>query len=289
MKAVRWALLFAGLGMAGLGGGVVLAGLLLSAPRPSTIGPVPLGLEPVSFTSGPDVILRGWWLPAAGEARAALVLLHGIGGNRWQMARRAELLRAEGYAVLLYDSRGHGESTPTRVTFGALEAKDAAAAVAYARVRQPGVPVGAIGSSLGGAALLLGDTPLPVQALVVESVYGTIEAALDLRLRGVAGPAASWLAPAFLLMMPPVLGVRASDLRPIERIGQVAAPVLVLTGAADVGPSLAEARALFEQAREPKQFVAFDGAGHVDLERHAPDAYWATVLPFLAQHLQPSP
>lgn len=286
MRAVRWALLLAGLGVAGLGGGVVLAGLLLSAPRPSAIGPFPPGLEPVSFTSGPDVTLRGWWLPAAGEARAAVLLLHGIGGNRWQMARRAELLRAEGYATLLYDSRGHGESTPTRVTFGAREATDAAAAVAYARTRLPGIPVGAIGSSLGGAALLLGDTPLPVQALVVESVYGTIDAALDMRLRGVLGPAGSWLAPAFLLLMPPVLGVQASDLRPVERIGQAPAPVLVLTGAADVRPTLAEARDMFERAREPKGFVVFDGVGHVDLERHAPDAYWAAVLPFLSRHLR---
>lgn len=288
MTLLRWALLPIAAGLAGVG---VLAavGLLLSAPRPSAVGPPPPGAEAVSFTSGPDVTLRGWWLPTPGEARAAVVLLHGLGANRTQMARRAAVLHRQGYAVLLYDSRGHGESTATRITFGAREATDAAAAVAYARARLPGASVGAIGVSLGGAALLLGDTPLPVSGLVVESVYGSIESATAVRLRGVLGPAGAWLAPALLALMPPVLGVQPGHLRPTERIGAAASPILVLTGANDDRPPLAEARVLFERAREPKQFIAFDGAGHVDLERHAPDAYWAAVLPFLAQHLLPSP
>ena len=68
------------------------------------------------------------------------------------MVRRAEVLRREGYGVLLIDLRAHGESPGTRITFGAKEADDAAASVAFIRSRAPGQPIAAIGWSLGGNA-----------------------------------------------------------------------------------------------------------------------------------------
>jgi len=96
----------------------------------------------------------------------------------------------------------------------------------------PGERVGALGISLGGAAALLGPAPLDVDALVLESVYPDIDAALANRLRaalgGIVGPvAAPVLAPLFkLLLPPPILGVRPAELQPVDRIGEVRAPVL---------------------------------------------------------------
>ena len=80
---------------------------------------------------------------------------------------------------------------------------------------------------------------------------------------------------------PAVLGVAPDELRPIDRIGQAGAPVLVASGSADDRTPLSEAQALFERAPEPKRFWAVQGAGHIDLEQHDPDGYWREVLPFL--------
>jgi len=68
------------------------------------------------------------------------------------------------------------------MTFGRLEAYDARAALKFVHGRLPGIPVGAIGSSLGGAAALLGPQPLSVDALVLEAVYPRIEAAVGNRI-----------------------------------------------------------------------------------------------------------
>ena len=78
---------------------------------------------------------------------------------------------------------------------------DARAAVAFIRERLPRERIGAIGSSLGGAAALLGPAPLPVDALVLESVYPDIGSAIANRVRVVLGstlgeiaaPAIAWL------------------------------------------------------------------------------------------------
>jgi hypothetical protein len=50
--------------------------------------------------------------------------------------------------------------------------------------------------------------------------------------------------------------------------------------------TLAEAKATFERAPEPKQFWAVDGAGHFDLERYASDEYRGRVVPFLVEWLR---
>ena len=91
------------------------------------------------------------------------MLLHGVRGNRLAMLRRARLLHAEGFSVLLFDFQAHGESAGRRITFGRLEGLDAAAAVAFLLQRLPNERIGAIGSSLGGASALLCPAPLPVR------------------------------------------------------------------------------------------------------------------------------
>ncbi len=220
--------------------------------------------------------------------------MHGVHSNRLEMVRRARLLADRGTAVLLFDFQAHGESTGRRITFGKLEALDAAAAVGFARDRAPGERVGALGISLSGATALLGPEPLDVDALVLESVYPDIDAALANRLRaalgGSVGPVAvPVLGPLFKLLLPPILGVRPAELRPVDRIGEVRVPVLVAAGTADDRTTLAESQDLFAHLWAPGTFWAVPGAGHEDLQRFDPVGYGRVVLAFLDHHLRQAP
>src|SRR5262245_21216270 len=152
--------------------------------------------------------------------------MHGVHGNRLSMVPRARFLRDNGYSVLLFDSQAHGESSGDWITFGQREALDARAAVDLVRQRLPGERVAAIGSSLGGAAALLGPHPLPVDALVLEAVHPEIGTAVDNRFRAVLGPLAGPLAvlsasPLLKIVMPSIIGIRLDELRPIDRISRV--------------------------------------------------------------------
>jgi fermentation-respiration switch protein FrsA (DUF1100 family) len=284
--------LICGLFALALFGSVLAVGLFLSLPVQTRVGPPPPALEAetVSVPSKSGATLSGWF--SHGQPGGGLVILmHGVRANRWQMAQRALVLHRHGFGVLLFDFQAHGESVGRRITFGHLEARDAAAALDYARRREPGERIGVIGVSLGGAAALLAQSPLDVQALVLESVYPDIVSALADRLRtrlpGMLGMmTVPILVPTFKLIMPPILGVRIDDLRPIDRIGSVTAPLFMAAGTADTYTPMAESRALFLRAPQPKEFWAVEGAGHVDLEQFGPDAYWRHLLPFLASYLK---
>jgi alpha-beta hydrolase superfamily lysophospholipase len=271
--------------------GVIVVGLLLSAPARAIVGAAPadLPVENVSIASGSGATLRGWFIPGRTGA-GAVVLMHGVHANRLAMLRRARLFHAEGFAVLLFDFQAHGESTGTRITFGHREGQDAAAAIAYVRARLPNERVGAIGSSLGGAAALLAPAPLDVDALVLESVYSDIDAAVENRIVAVLGPIGAVVGPPttalFKLVLPPFLGVSAADLRPIDRIAQVRAPVLVAGGMLDDRTSIVETQRMFARASEPKQLWVVARARHVDLEGFVPAEYRSHVLAFMIETLQ---
>ena len=110
--------------------------------------------EPVSFTATDGLELSGWY--RASRNRAAVVLVHGGGGDRTGAVRHAELLGRHGYGVLLYDSRGRGESEGSPVGFGWGWRKDVTGALAFLRER-PDVDadrIGGLGLSTGADVLI---------------------------------------------------------------------------------------------------------------------------------------
>ena len=178
------------------------------------------------------------------------------------------------------------ESPGEHITFGSLERRDARAALDQVHREFPGQPVAAVGTSLGGAAAILADPPLPLQALVLESVYPTIEEGTANRLRIRFGPLGPPLAPLLLAQLRPRLGISPAALRPIDRIGRVRCPVFILSGTRDEHTTEDETRALFARAAEPKRLWLVPGAAHVDLLRFAGKEYEQRVLGFLGDALR---
>lgn len=266
------------------------SGCLLTRPAKNAelASPSALPVRPVSFQSRSGSTIRAWLL-AGSPGVGAVVLLHGVGGNRSSMVARARFLHRAGYTVLLPDFQAHGESAGSRITFGALESFDAEASLAFVRGCRGVERVGVIGVSMGGAAALLGSDPLRADAYVLESVYPNIRQALEGRLK-------VWLGPLGVLnrlfaarLMEGVsadIGIGEAALRPIDRIGSLGAPVFVIAGTRDAYTPLRESRALFEHACTPKDFWAVEGARHEDLHAYAGERYEQRVGEFLARHLR---
>lgn len=268
-----------------------LVGGALSAPVPREIGPPPgtlPGATAVSFPSASGSRIRAWFVPGH-RALGSVVLAHARGGNRRGMLGRAEFLHDAGYSVLLYDAQAHGESPGRRVTFGYLEARDAAAAVSVARARNPDSPVAFLGVSQGGAAALLGPSPLPVSALVLEAVYSTLDDAVANRLAIRLGEPGRWLAPLLLWQLEPRLGVSRDAVAPIRGIRNIEAPLLLVAGERDRRATLVQSNALYDAAPEPKEFWIVPGATHRDFHRFTPREYERRVLDFLNRSLGRTP
>lgn len=265
------------------------AGQALISPTTHPVGPPPADLpaRAVSVPVPGQGTVRGWLVRGRPGAPGVL-LLHGLRSDRRSMVPRARWLHGQGYTTLLVDLQAHGESDGAHPTFGQLESVDVSAAVAYLRAEVPGRPVGVVGVSLGGAATVLADPPLDVQAVVLESVYADFGTAVDNRMRRHLGPAGPLLSGLLVAQLPLRLGFSADDLRPVDRIGRLRAPVLVCSGDADRHATLAEAQALYAAAPAPKSLWVVPGAAHVDLYDAGPAAYRARVGQFLTQYLGPA-
>lgn len=263
---------------------------VLTGPSRARISapPAPLKAENVTFTSASGSLIHAWLIRGKVGAGAVL-LLHGVGSNRTSMESRAEFLHSDGFTVLAPDFQAHGESPGDHVTFGALESKDAAAAMQYLREVAPAERVGVIGVSMGGAASVLGNGPLAADAFVLESVYPTIRQALSNRLGTWFGPfggLARLLTPAAIKMLGSDAGVTEAELQPIARIGEVHAPLFILSGTADKYTPIVEAESLFAHVKSPKTFWAVDGAKHEDLHDYRPSEYERRVGAFLELNLR---
>jgi fermentation-respiration switch protein FrsA (DUF1100 family) len=261
-----------------------VAGALV-APANHLVGapPTRLQIETTTIPSDSGSSLAAWFAPCE-NATATVILLHPIRGDRRAMLSRAELLHDVGYATLLVDLQGHGESPGENITAGYRERLDVGAAVNFARTRNSNHSIGIIGCSLGGAAALLAS-PLSIDALVLESVYPTISEAVHNRVSMRLGPLSHVLAPALLVQLKPRLGISPSQLRPIDHIGNAGCAVLVAGGDCDAHTTLPETERLFQAACEPKQLVIFEGAAHNDLLAYD-HAKYREIVAFLDAHLR---
>ena len=171
-----------------VGGAGVLAGsagtalyrLTVMAQRPrllpnETNPPVPY--DQVEWQSGGKTV-KGWFLPqfTAEGNRASMpviIIAHGWGSNRSRVLRYALPLHEEGYAILMYDARSHGESDFYKTPTGLQFRDDLLAALKWLKASpdMAAVPIGVLGHSLGAfAAVLALDVEAPIAALVTDSM-----------------------------------------------------------------------------------------------------------------------
>ena len=258
----------------------------MRAPVRVTVGPPPAGIgaRTVELKSGTGETLAGWFVPGV-PGRGAVLLVHGIRSDRRMLASRMVFLARAGVAVLAIDLRAHGESLGSSITFGRLEALDIAGAVAWLREASPGERLAALGISLGGAAVALATPSVPIDALILESVFPDIASAIANRMRYVAGPVHRLLTPLFMAVGTALTGLRPRDLRPIDALAAYDGPVLILSGSEDRLTTASETRALHAAAPGPKELWLVRGAGHIDLAAAAGADYEARILAFVDHHL----
>jgi fermentation-respiration switch protein FrsA (DUF1100 family) len=283
----RWILLVLVLAIAFSVSATIFAGAFLAKPANRRVGPPPkdLGAIDVRIPSTSGTTLAAWFIPGR-PGTGGILLLHGIHADRWGLVSRARFLHRLGYSILMIDFQAHGESPGKHITFGYLESRDVEAAAAELDRRLPNEPLGAIGVSMGGAAILVAEHRLPFRAVVLESVYPTIESTVRARVAEYLGPLATVVAPLLLIQMKPRLGFSPGQLRPIEHIATLNAAIFVMSGSEDTYPTPGEAYSLYQQARAPKFFWTVPGAQHNDLHEVMPRDYEDKVNSFFLRYLK---
>jgi alpha-beta hydrolase superfamily lysophospholipase len=121
------------------------------------------------------LLTRQAWRPE-GEPAAVLAVVHGYGEHGGRYRGLAEDMAARGYAVHVYDLRGHGRSAGRRGHLGRFSdyLDDTAVYLEAVREEQPGRPLLLLGHSLGGliAAAYAEDRPTEgLAGLILSSPF----------------------------------------------------------------------------------------------------------------------
>jgi uncharacterized protein len=268
---------------------IAAAGEVLTQSAHSTIGSPPgdLSAQSVLLPTHDKETVSGWFVRGM-SASGAVLLVHGIRTDRRQMLSRARFLNKQGYSVLLIDLPAHGESTGSRMTFGIREAEAVKSSLAYLTQESPNDKIGIIGISLGAASTVLAlskASPAPA-AIILESMFPTIDEAVSDRFEMRLGAWSRPLAQLLLLQLPIRLGFWAEELRPIAELSKLHVPVLIASGSKDRHTTADETKRIFQAAKPPKELWIVDGAVHQDLYKFEPKIYESKVLAFLGKYLR---
>jgi fermentation-respiration switch protein FrsA (DUF1100 family) len=146
--------------------------------------------------------------------------VHGRHSNRLEGGKAepiTDFLLRDGYSVLLFDMRGHGNSEGDRFSLGYQERRDVAAAIEFVVARGFAENrIALIGISMGAGTVIQELLIHPkVGAVVADSAYADVPILVGEDLQLIAG-APSWFTPGVLFMSRVAFGLDADQVRPIE-------------------------------------------------------------------------
>jgi hypothetical protein len=233
------------------------------------------GLEDIDFRTRDGLLLRGWF--ASGVNKDAIILVHGLSGNRSFLLPEAEILASHGHGVLMYDSRASGDSDGDIATWGDRERLDVGAALDFVGARNDVKPgkVGIYGFSVGGstAALVAASDPR-VRAVVLGPTWTSLEDELRYKFR--------WWGP-FSSLATATFRAYGVDIGAVRPIGVVAAipprPLFLLSGSLDEDTPPSVMNRLNVAVPQAERWLV-TGAGHGGFSRVAPSEFSRRVSGF---------
>lgn len=241
--------------------------------------PARLGVryQEITLTTADGLELAGWYTPASNGA--VILVAHGYGGAR--QAEKHAFFARSGFGTVTWDFRAHGESEGEVCTMGYQEAMDVEAALDFA-LSQPDLDmVGALGESMGAAAIIQAAARRPeIAAMVADSSFAALEEEIE-----IVVPQAI-LRPFIRFFAEREAGLDIGDLRPIERIGEISPrPVFIIQGMADSAIPADSAQRLYDAAGEPRRLWIEPGVEHMGVQNARPAEYERRVIEFFTAAL----
>jgi|SRR5215211_5606509 len=236
----------------------------------------------IAMDDGGEV--AAWYVPS--RNRAAVLLIHGSGGNRARVADRARMLARHGYGVLALDLPGNGESDgrSSGVGWTAQPGIDAALDFLTTRPEVDRRRIAGFGVSLGGEVLLeAASRDHRLGALISD---GAARATIDSNLNSQDGPAGVLQTAQMglgLRLIRAVSGTRPAP--PLEDVVGRIAPCPVLLVASGRGAE-AEANRIYRDAAGAHAALwTIPEASHTGGLRSRPAEYERRTIGFLDRTL----
>lgn len=261
--------------------------------------------EEVTLTTPDGLALQGCYLRTPAPRKGVLLFGLEFGSNRWACVPYCEFLREAGYDIFTFEMRGSGTS-PAQQGYEPLqwvtefEVIDFQTALAYLKNRPDRDPrgIGFFGLSKGGSAgLIVASQDEFVRCFVVDGVFACMTTMIPFMYRFVLIYTSLPFMVRFLprwylryiagIALKEIEEIRNCHYPPLEPCLPKLAPrpLFMIHGGADnyIKPDMAHA--LFDRARQPKEFWLVDKAKHNQSFHLAADEYKRRVLEFFDKHL----
>jgi len=233
----------------------------------------------------------GYQLPAYGDIRGTLVLLHGRRGRKEDLLPVAERFCAAGYRCILPDLPAHGESPVSTVHFGQEESLERSLphSILTEVSSQFGFapkPAGLWGMSMGGsfATRNAADQPDTWDSLVIVSSFDELHGLVEEQFHQRAWYFSKALSPIAQEVVIQRGGVRFQTVQPSTWAQDIEIPVLVAHGDQDQTIPMERGQELYQAfASQKKQWVKVEGGDHNNV-LITPMPLYATMAAWFLDH-----
>ena len=225
--------------------------------------------------------LEAWYIPID-SAKGTVCLFHGHGGTKSGVYEEAQSFQKMGFNTFLLDFRAHGNSDGNTCSIGFNETEDVK--LSYDYIKNKGEKNMVLwGISMGAATITraVNDYQLDPQKIILEMPFGTIEDAVEGRIKMMGLPAQP-IATLLTFWGGTEHGFWAFGMNPEEYAKNIKCPVLLQWGRNDPRVSKSEEDMLFKNiSNANKKFVIYETAGHESLCKKEPVKWKAEIAAFL--------
>jgi dipeptidyl aminopeptidase/acylaminoacyl peptidase len=254
------------------------------------VAAAPANTATVELLANDNVRLSGWWLRPAEPSGSCVIVLHGIGDSRVHSVGFAPMFLAQGYVVLVPDSRAHGASGGGFVTYGLLEKYDVIAWTHWMK-REGCHRIYGLGESLGASILIQAASVEPAfAAIVAESPFADLREIAEYRIRRILRmPAFLGFPLAKLAVSSGMIFARLADgldftqVSPVKSIAHTSTPILLIHGLNDFRTPPSHSQELAAANPGDPLWLVPKGA-HTRASSAEPDEFRQRVLGWFAEH-----
>ena len=270
---------------------------MLSPPRlKKSWTPKDLGhdYENVEVTTSDGYTLRGWFIDKGSDT--TIIAIHGYTASKYEeeyMKPIIDILARNGYNVVAFDFRAHGDSDGEITTLGLKEVEDYTRIIDWLKSEKPdkAEKIGVIGYSMGGAVtIMLSAKDKRVNAAVADSPYIDIRESgrrWIMRFKGIIRSLLLLVYPLIVRFTASKARINIDDLIMYKYADNIKIPFMIIAGRNDDLVTLGEIKKFYNKLRRnnPKTILWVTDSGHVRTIKDHPREYEEKVIGFFKEYL----
>lgn len=247
-----------------------------------------LDKESVRVDSRYGYQLQGLFIKNAVATKNTVILVHGIGQDKWNSLKYGDVFLDLGYNIFIYDNRGHGETDGAATSYGYYEQDDLQSVVATIKSKNPGGIIGIHGESLGASTAMMYSEMVgnekDISFLVEDCGYSDLT---ELYIgKSSAYNVPTVLRPALVKALSLICKIRSGffleDVSPIKNIDNLIVPTLFIHGDRDIENPTQMVYDLYDKKKTGiKALYIAPGARHAESLKVDKAGYEEVVANFL--------